>query len=225
MTPFPFRMVTVDIDGTLTQGHGWKFLAERTGRLQEYEATTRQFFAHEVDEDRHLRALLDLANGLREGEVDEILSATPKIGGISEAVEALQAGGATVALLSHNPGFVCDWYRRRFGFDDGEGTSGSGFVVGRVHSTGPVRADKLGGLARLLRRHAVDAAAVLHVGDGWADARVFPRVGGGIALNSRLPEVEAAADLALRTDDLRTVVDAAARLTPRRVVNGERSVR
>jgi 3-deoxy-D-manno-octulosonate 8-phosphate phosphatase KdsC-like HAD superfamily phosphatase len=56
---------------------------------------------------------------------------------------------------------------------------------------------------------------VAHVGDGWSDAEVFRQVGGGVALNSPLVEVNRAADLALTTEEFPDVVAALARLAPR----------
>jgi len=217
MTRFPWRLVTFDIDGTLTQGHGWRFLAERTGRLDAYRESNRRFLARETGEDAHLRELLDLAVGLTRPEVAAILEATPRIGRIAEGVAALRARGSRVALLSHNPEYVCAWYRDRFGFDDAAGTRGTAFVGGRIAPYGAVHASKLDGLAGLLDRAGATRGETAHVGDGWADAVVFRRVGGGVALNSALPEVRAAADLALSIGTLPEIVDPLAALSPRRV--------
>lgn len=211
----PWKLVTVDIDGTLTTVHGWRVLAERRGRLAEYDRTNQRFFRHEIGEDEHLQDLLELAVGMREDELRAVLESTPKLSGIAEAVGALQARGTRVALLTHNPGYVCEWYRDRFGFDAFEGTPGAELDDGRVGPVGSVHADKRSGLERLTRRLEISPDATVHVGDGWADAALFRSVGAGVALNSRLPEVRAAADVVLDTGDLRPLVDAVARLRPR----------
>jgi len=67
--PFPWRLVTFDIDGTLTPVHGWKGIAVAFGHLAEFEETTRQFRAHEIGEDRHLTNLLNIATGHTVAEV------------------------------------------------------------------------------------------------------------------------------------------------------------
>jgi phosphoserine phosphatase len=215
MEPFPWRLVTVDIDGTLTRGHGWRRIAERFDRVPEYERSNERFFAHEIGEDEHLGDLLELASGRPVAEVLEIVAGTPVLDGIREGVRELRSRGAAVALLTHNPGYVLEWYRTQFGFDDGEGTRGQEVVDGVLAHPRGIRADKVGGLERLLRRRGCPARATVHVGDGWSDAEVFPRVGGGIALNSHLPEVDRAADRVVRTTDFRTVASVIAELRPR----------
>lgn len=214
---WPWELVSFDIDGTLTRGHGWRFFADRTGQGEAFERSNARFFRREQGEDEHLRELLNLAAGRRLEEVYGILEETPKIPGISETVHALHGRGARVVLLTHNPEYVCEWYRREYGFDDFEGTSATIVAGGTILPYGEVHAAKRDGLARLLARLDVRPRATVHVGDGWADALVFPEVGGGVALNTRLPEVRAAADLALDLDDLRGLLPPLARLEPRRV--------
>ena len=215
MPPFPWRLVTVDIDGTLTLGHGWREIAVAFGRVPDYEASNRRFFARAAGEDEHLYDLLDLATGRTVAEVEAVLARTPMLGGIAEGLGELHAAGARTALLTHNPTYVIDYYRRTFGFDDGEGVRVGTTDDGRIEPPTGVHADKLGGLRALLARAGVAARTVAHVGDGWADAEVFRAVGGGVALNSSLHEVNAAADRALRTRDFRDVVRALETLTPR----------
>jgi phosphoserine phosphatase len=211
----PWRLVTVDIDGTLTRVHGWAAIADAVGRTAEFDRSQRRFFAHRIGEDEHLRDLLGLVAGRPLSEVEAALESTPHLAGIAEGVDDLRGRGVRVALLSHNPAYVGEWYRRRFGFDDFEGTVGQEVRDGRVGPAGPVRADKVRGLLALTGRAGAPVRRVVHVGDGWADVRIFARVGRGVALNSAHPDVERAADLALRTDDFRDVARAIARLGPR----------
>jgi phosphoserine phosphatase len=213
--PSSWRLVTVDIDGTLTRTHGWKEVAVTFGGLKAFDESQRRFFAHQIGEDSHLADLLDLATGHTVAEVEAVLERTPKLTGIAEGVEQLRARGARVALLTHNPNYVADWYRRRFGFDDAEGVAGQSVTAGRIGPPVGIHADKPGGLRALAARHPTPLSLVAHVGDGWSDAEVFRLVGGAIALNSSYPEVDRAADLALRTGDFRDVVDALSRLAPR----------
>jgi phosphoserine phosphatase len=212
---FPWRLVTVDIDGTLTLTHGWREVAVAFGRLPAYERTHRRINANEVGEDEHLAELLDIATGHAVAEVEEVLARTPKLVGIAEGVARLHEEGAHAALLTHNPDYVVDWYRRAFGFDDAEGVKAQAVVSGRIGPPVNVRADKVGGMRSLLSRLDLPAARAVHVGDSWPDAEVFRIVGGGVALNSSSARVNAAADLAITTNDFRDVVDALARLAPR----------
>jgi len=208
MANAPWRLVTVDIDGTLTTRHGWLDIAREFGREADYFALLRRFRAGEIGEDENLTALLELAEGHTLAEVESVLTATPKLAHIPDGVAALRARGVHVALLTHNPAYVTDWYCRFGGFEAAEGLVGRQpirEVIGRPEG---IRANKSTGLQILTDRFVVLPSAVVHVGDGRADAAVFPSVGRGIALNSQLPEVDRAADLVLRTTDFQVVVDA-----------------
>ena len=215
MREFPWRLVTFDIDGTLTDGHGWRFLAERTGQLPAFEESNQAFRAHRLDEDAHLVDLLNLAAGLTVAEVEAILEVTPRVDGIAETVEQLHARGARVAILSHNPEYVCAWYQGRFGFDDSEGTGGTRLVDGRIARYETVHAAKLAGLERLLARAGADARSTVHIGDGWADIPIFRAVGAGVALNRAPDEVREAADARLRPKRLTELLPLLDALRPR----------
>lgn len=215
MTDGGWGLVTVDIDGTLTTVHGWKVIADALGGRDAYDRTQRRFFAHEIGEDEHLKEMLEIAGGHRLGEVDKALAATPRIAGIAEGIRSFHERGTSVALLTHNPPYVCRWYCDRFGFDDFEGTGAQEVVAGIIGAPRDVRANKPAGLERLAARSGIPFSRVVHIGDGWADAALFPIVGRGVALNSSLAEVERAADLVLRSPDFRAVADAVEALGPR----------
>jgi phosphoserine phosphatase len=163
---------------------------------------------------------LDLAVGRTVDELYEILERVPLLDGIRATVDRLHELGIVSALLTHNPTYVCDWYRERFGFDDAEGTEGTVLVERRVTDSGPAKAAKVEGLYRLLRRHRVAAAQVVHVGDGWADAEIFSRVGAGIAINTRFREVERKADAVVRTTTLTDILPLLEQLPARAPLKG-----
>jgi phosphoserine phosphatase len=208
-------LVTVDIDGTLTTVHGWRVIADALGRTAEFERTRMRFLAKEIGEDEHLRNMLSLAEGHTLAEVQAALEATPRLCGIDEGIGMLHGHGSRVALLSHNPTYIGDWYRQKFGFDDFEGTGAQEIRDGVIGPADRVHADKPAGLRSLVARQGITARQVVHIGDGWADAVLFPLVGQGVALNTSLPEVERSADLVLRTEDFRDVARAVEALRPR----------
>ncbi|MGI0055441.1 MAG: HAD family hydrolase [Thermoplasmata archaeon] len=215
MPDFPWALVTFDIDGTLTIGHGWAHLADAFGRRSQYDETNRRYLAGAVGEDEQLANLLALAEGRTLEEVGAALESTPKIEGIGESISAIHEHGARAALLTHNPAFVCEWYVKRFGFDDFEGTTTPATVGGKIPPSGPVRADKRRSLERLLGRAGAPAARTVHVGDSRADAAIFPLIGGGVALNSRIESVRTAADAVIDTADLRDLLPLLGHLRPR----------
>lgn len=211
-----WRLVSFDIDGTLTRGHGWRFVAEATGQSAAFEATNGRFHRGEIGEAEHLTNLLNLAAGRTPEEVLDLVRRAPKIGGIRPTVAALHHAGCRTALLSHNPEYVCRWYATEFGFDDFEGTAGTRIEGDRIQPYPIARPDKVAGLGRLLERARTEPRRAAHVGDGQADLAVFARVGAGVALNAELPEVRSRADLALDSDDLRDLLDPLSRLVARR---------
>ena len=208
--------MTVDIDGTLTRGHGWKFLAEGLDRLPAYEDTRRRFSKGEIGEDQHLTNLMRITQGVALSTVEKLLANTPRIEGIGSGLQILHRAGVTTALLTHNPEYVCRWYQTRFGFDDFEGTSGQAVVDGTISAPRNIHAAKSVGLLRLCDRLQVPPTGVVHIGDSRSDAVVFPLVGAGVALNASSSSVEESADLALHLDDFRDLVRSLGRIAPRR---------
>jgi phosphoserine phosphatase len=207
MTDFPYRLVCVDIDGTLTRGHGWATMADRLGRTPLYQHTAELYRTGQVDEDAHLQNLFEITEGASLADLHVILAATPKVEGIEPGVRRLHALGAKVALLTHNPTFITDWYVRTFGFDAADGLGGSPSVVqGIIGPAQRPRSDKVGGLDRLCAKFGVGRHDAAHVGDGRADALVFPLVALGIAFGAGLPDVRAAADVCVDVPEFLEVV-------------------
>jgi phosphoserine phosphatase len=215
MARAPWRLVTVDIDGTLTLVHGWRVIAERFGRVERYERTMARIRARAATEDETITELVSLAEGHTVGEVEEVLVATPRLSGIPEGVRRLHDEGIAVALLTHNPPYVTDWYRRFAGFDGAAGIRGRQPTEPNIGAPVGVGADKPGGLATLLAEFRVEPTYVVHVGDARPDAEIFPHVGGGIALNARSREVRDAADLVIDSTDFGVVTAALLQLPAR----------
>lgn len=216
MPASPWRLVTVDIDGTLTLVHGWRRIAEQFGREEEFLRSNAQFQRGEIGEDPHLTDLLGLARGHTVAEVESVLASTPRLAGIGEGVDRLRRSGVSVALLTHNPPYVARWYAQRFGFDALEGTPTTEPALGEpIPRPNAVHADKLGGLYRLIAQFGAAAAQTVHVGDGWSDAQLFPRIGAGVALNSPYPAVDAAADLVVHGRAFPPVAEGILALGPR----------
>ncbi|HEV2449896.1 MAG TPA: HAD hydrolase family protein, partial [Thermoplasmata archaeon] len=98
---------------------------------------------------------------------------------------------------------------------DGFGGSSSREPVdGVVGEPDPVHADKPAALGRLLRSWSIPAESAVHVGDGLADARLFPFVGGSVALNATDPAVIRAADASLSSSSLLDLLPLLERLRP-----------
>ncbi len=215
-SPF-WRLVTVDIDGTITREHGWKAIADRFGRTDEFDRLHRRFEKRTIGLASYLAGLMTIARGHRVREVEAILASTPRLRHLRRGVRALQRRGARVALLSHNPPFVLDWYVRRFGFDGYARESAAHVEVerGRIGPAIVSRPSKLAGAAALLARWKLPPRSAVHIGDGRADGPVFRRLGAGVALNPKDREVLEEADAGVFTDDFDDVVRLLRVLRPR----------
>lgn len=195
------QLVCFDLDGTVSLGHGWERIARRQGRLAEFQEAQERFRAGRSGEDTHLATLLNLAEGMSLTDLQEVLSGAPHLRHLSELVRELHRRGARVVLLTHNPEYVCRWYAERFGFDAWAGTRQRVGRSGKILHVGRRRVDKREGLRLLLEATGATPAATVHIGDGAADATVFPYVGTGISLNSVVRRVREEADVSLETRD------------------------
>ena len=112
-------------------------------------------------------------------------------------------------LLTHNPGYVCAWYRDAFGLD-GFRCARQAVRKGRICRAPNVHADKIGWLGDICRTEGVAPANVVHVGDSDSDAMVFRHAGMGIAVNARSRSAREAATLAINTADMMDIALAVA---------------
>lgn len=210
-----YSIISFDIDGTLTLGHGWYYLASALGREGEYRRTMALYTRGTIGEDTHLTNLLNIAAGFRPGDIEAALRTTPRLENISRGMEALRRKGMRTYLLTHNPAYICGWYVREFGMD---GYRCARQVVrnGAICNAAGVHADKVAWMRDICSKESTSPANLIHVGDGLSDCEVFRRSGMGIALNTRLREVRRSASTALNTTDMMDVVRAVAAGSQRR---------
>ncbi len=199
------NVVSFDIDGTLTIGHGWFYIASSSGRLDSYIESTSAFRAGMIGEDEHLANLLNIAAGLPLDSVEKMLEDTPRLENIASGIRYLKDRGFRTYLLTHNPDYVCRWYAEKYGMDGFRCARQSvrNGIICRAHG---VHADKVGWLNEMCRRESVPRSSVVHVGDGLSDADVFGIAGMGIALNTRIRGAIRRADASINTTDMMDVV-------------------
>ena len=204
-----YRVVSFDIDGTLTLGHGWFYISSALGRLDDYAATTAGYRAGMIGEDEHLSNLLNIAAGSTTDEIVKILETIPLIENIAKGIQLLKDEGMRTYLLTHNPGYVCLWYQEAFGLD-GFRCSRQAVRKGRICRAPNVHADKIGWLGEICRAEGLVPANVVHVGDSDSDAAVFRQAGIGIAVNAGSRSARDVATLAINTSDMMDIVLAVA---------------
>lgn len=198
------RIATFDIDGTLTIGHGWYFIASLLGREDDYRRYTAMFRAGKSDEARHLSNLLSIAEGVSLNRLYSALEEVPRLRNIAAGIRMLGQAGMEVMLLTHNPQYVCEWYERRFGFS-GHCSAFQAVDGGIVGSADGVFPDKAAWLKDMCALKGISPQEVIHTGDSASDAAVFRTIGHGIAVNSRDREVIKSAGYAINTVDMKDV--------------------
>lgn len=198
------EIVTFDIDGTLTVGHGWYYIAEMLGKKDDYLRSTRLYRSGRIDEREHLNNLLNLAAGRTVDDIAGMLERVPLIDNIAEGVERLKSEGIGSFLLTHNPEYVCRWYSGRFGFEGYICSSQKvdGKTIRRAESAAP---DKLAWLDKFCRARKVELEGILHIGDSASDRSVFIRTGRGIAVNTRDRSIIYSATAYLNTTDMNDI--------------------
>lgn len=200
------RLVSFDIDGTLTLGHGWFYIASELGRLDRFMSSSDAFGRGDIGEDEHLANLLNIAAGVRSERVVHALKRTQRIDNIGDGLERLKRAGLRTYLLTHNPSYVCRWYVKEFGFDGYRGAAQQVRNGKICRTTG--RADKVECMRLICNKERVSPEALVHVGDGESDASVFKLAGHGIAVNSRSRVAIRASTISLNTTDMNEIVDA-----------------
>lgn len=204
------RVVSFDIDGTLTLGHGWFYIATALGRVESFRRSAAAFRRHEIDEDEHLTNLLNIAAGFPAVRVVEALRKTPRIENIPEGLQKLKNAGIRPYLLTHNPSYVCKWYVEEFGFSGYKGAM-QAVRKGTICRTSG-HADKVEWMRQICSRENIDPSGMMHVGDGDSDASVFALVGGGVAVNSKSRAAIRTSGRSLNTTDMMDIVKAVLKL-------------
>ena len=204
--------MTFDIDGTLTIGHGWYYIACALGRIADYSRATGLYRAGKSSESEHLRNLLNLAAGEEVGSIRSIVKQTPKLLNIRQSVRMLRENGIESLLLTHNPQYVCEWYEENFGFA-GHYSAYQAVTDGVIGTAAEMFPDKVSWLNDLCADWNVHRSRTIHVGDSLSDAAVFLTAGGGIAINSRNRQVTGSATAMLNTTDMKDVAKRILRLS------------
>ncbi len=206
------KIATFDIDGTLTVGHGWYFIAAMLHRMQEYREFTALYRKGGCGEAEHLSNLLSIAEGVPLQKIHSILFRTPRLSGINRAVAMLAEKGLEAVLLTHNPQYVCEWYESRFGFT-GHLSAFQPVENGIVGKAPVPHPDKVAWLRGMCSERGYALDEIIHVGDARSDGAVFRATGLGIAVNSRSRDTIGSATASLNTTDMTDVARMIIRLS------------
>ncbi|HVM44527.1 MAG TPA: HAD-IB family phosphatase [Candidatus Thermoplasmatota archaeon] len=201
------KLVSLDLDGTLIHPAIFNAVADALGFGEPLQWSYQEYVAGRMSLEDAFHHDYKHFVGRSVSEMRDVLRRTNAwTPGIASAVERLRDAGLRVIVTTDQPRFLAE-ATREFGVDD------------VVCSEAEVRHDRVTGavfpsfakwpnLERHLRARRVDAADVVHVGNGTNDIPVFEEVGRSVAVNALHPSVEAAATWRIeRVRDLNEVAD------------------
>ncbi len=192
--------VTLDLDGTLLPDTT-AFAAVLGFHGHDVSASDARYFAGEITLRECFFEQWDLFKPLTPADIHRALRQAPWLPGIREGVARLRDAGLSVRMLTDQPSTVTD-FGARWGL---EPAICSPVTVTEGHQVDiDFREDKADNMAS----EGVNAAEVLHVGNGINDVPVWEAGATGIAVFAE-PRVAAAAKRDLgRPDNFGTVADA-----------------
>ncbi len=204
------RLVVFDVDGTLTTHNSiWWRLHQYFDTEDEGRRFYDQYFAGEIDYREWARLDARLWAGRRVDEVMRVVHDTELTPGARETVGALRNAGIHVAILSGGLDLLANNIARRLGIE---------FVLANHlgHRNGILTGDvdvrvgwgeKAVEIGTICNHFNVALDETAFIGDGKNDVSVFRVVGLAIAFLPREEEVAAAADVVVREEDLRSVLN------------------
>lgn len=205
------KAVIFDLDGTLTPVHSvWQYIHERLGTWEDQGLVSLQaFLAGQITyrefADRDVGSWI----GVTRATMEDIVSEIPLREGAVIAATELKQRGIRMAILSSGLDLLAEPVAERLGMDLCV-ANGLGFTDGIVDGSVRIRVPwhgKPDQLPHICRALGVEPDETAMVGDGVGDAPLFPMVRLGVAFNAG-PEVEARADIAIQSENVRSLVPA-----------------
>lgn len=201
-----FRLVTLDLDGTLLATTCFLEVAKAIGKADEVRRLDELYLSGKMGLAENFHAEFGLLAGTPVARAEAALRQGPWMQRIPEGVADLRALGLRVGLLTDQPRVLASLAEPSL---DPVLCSEGGVHEGKLGPPVEYREDKAANLRAWCKAHQVDLETVIHCGNGSNDIPVFERVGLAVAVNPASPEVARRADVALEgVQDLREVARA-----------------
>ncbi|RMF91103.1 MAG: HAD family hydrolase [Methanobacteriota archaeon] len=208
------KLVVFDMDGVLLRGRTILFLAESFGfRHRAVEILGREAPKREIT-----MGLAGLLKGIEVEGFMDVVKGIPLTEGAAETLEALKRDGHRTAIITDSYDLVAEHFRERLGMDRAVGNRlmvEDGRITGGVemplncpspagcNSPSICKMEVMKGLAEEL---GVPLSETIAIGDNAVDICMVKGADLGIAFNPKVPELEEAADVVIRSGDLREIL-------------------
>ncbi|HYB21021.1 MAG TPA: HAD family phosphatase [Thermodesulfobacteriota bacterium] len=205
-----FKLALFDLDGTLTKERSaWEYIHRQLGVWEGHaEKFQEAFLRGEITYHRFCELDAEVWKGMKVSEIKRILRGIPLYEGIEDFVGYLRSKGIKLGIISSGLSFLASWIKEKYGFDYAVANDlgvTDGVLNGQI--TIHVHFDQKGKWVQEAKRQfKVRKGEVLAIGDSAGDTAMFQRAGFSIALNSRSPQLDAVANLSIRSWDLRDLI-------------------
>jgi phosphoserine phosphatase len=205
-----FKLVTFDLDGTLTREPSiWEYIHKRLGRWYGFaEDYQNQFLAGKISYEEFCERDARVWKGMKVEELFEIVKAVPFHPGVDELVHYLKRKGLKLSLVSSGLSLLSDWVHQKYGFNysvSNDLLHKHGILTGKVKIQ--VHYDKKAEwVKRILKQFRVKPQEVIAIGDSKGDIDMFQMVGFSVAFNSSCFDLEKIANICVQSQNLADVI-------------------
>ena len=205
-----FKLVTFDLDGTLTREPSiWEYIHKRLGKWYGFaEDYQNQFLSGEISYEEFCERDAKVWKGMKVEELLEIVRTVPFHAGVDELIHYLKQKGLKLTLVSSGLSLLSDWVHRKYGFDysvSNDLLHENGVLTGSVKIQ--VYFDKKAEWVRkILKKFEVKPEEVIAIGDSRGDIDMFQMVGFSIAFNSSCLDLEKIANICIPSRDLADII-------------------
>jgi phosphoserine phosphatase len=205
-----FKLVTFDLDGTLTQERSiWEYIHKQLGKWYGFaEEYQKKFLAGEISYERFCELDAEVWKGMRVEVLLEIVKTVPFHMGANELINYFKHKGLKLAMISSGLSLLSNWVHKKYGFDysiSNDLLHENGILTGKTRIQ--VYYDKKAEwVERILRQFEVRPEEVIAIGDSIGDIDMFHMVGFSISFNSSCPDLDQIANLCIRSQNLADII-------------------
>jgi phosphoserine phosphatase len=205
-----FRLVTLDLDGTLTREPSiWEYIHKRLGKWYGFaEDYQNQFLAGKISYEEFCERDAQVWKGMKVEELLEIVKTVPFHPGANELIHYLKQKGLKLSLVSSGLSLLSDWVHQIYGFDysvSNDLLHENGLLTGGVKIQ--VYYDKKAEwVKRILKQFRVKPEEVMAIGDSKGDIDMFQIVGFSVAFNSSCFDLEKIANVCVASQNLADII-------------------